>query len=581
MSYFKKLEKEISNIFKSKGYDTDITLSLSNRRDLGEFQINDAMRLAKLFHKNPQEIANAVKEGLEKNDNFTNVNIAGAGFINISLSDKALSEFINEIKDDLNNNIDKEEEKTILLDYGGANVAKALHVGHLRSANIGEALNRLAKTLGNKTISDVHLGDSGLQAGLIVLEMKNRYNDLPCFKDGYKGEDFDLPITKDDLKEIYPSASRRSKEDEEYLNEARQITYEIQNNNLSYSILWDKISTLSKEDIKETYDRLNAKFDLWEGERDSFKYIPEMLDLLKKKNLTYVSENATVMDVKEETDDKEIPPILLEKSDGAYLYATTDLATIYGRMKRFKLDEIWYTTDIRQELHFTQVFRASYKSGIVPENVKLGFYGFGTMNGSDGKPFKTRAGGVMPLDELIDLIKVECRKRLNENMVEEDKREDVSETIALAALKYADLLPFRATDYIFDPAKFSDLDGKTGPYLLYSTIRMRSLLNKAKEQEINYKDFKQIKGETDKEVILTLLSLPLVLKRAYDSRSINEIAEYIYKLTSVYNKFYSENKIVTEDNKSLRESWLTLTKVVYETNMLLLDIMGIDVPEKM
>lgn len=581
MSAFKKLENEVNEIVKNIGYDVDITLSLSNRPDLGQFQVNDAMKLAKMYHKNPVEIANEIKEELDKNDNFVNVNIAGAGFINISLSNKALINFINDIKEDVQNNIDKTEPKTILLDYGGANVAKALHVGHLRSADIGEALNRLVKILGNKTISDVHLGDSGLQAGLVVLGMKERYPDLICFKKDYNGEDFELPITEEDLKVIYPTSSAKSKEDEDYLNEARQITYQIQNNHIGYSTLWNKVSDLSKKNIKKTYDRLNAKFDLWEGERDSFKYIPELLKILNDKHLTYVSEGATVMDVKEDTDDKEMPPILLQKSDGAYLYATTDLATIYGRLKRFKLDEIWYTTDIRQDLHFTQVFRAAKKSGIVPDNVKLGFYGFGTMNGSDGKPFKTRAGGVMPLDELINLIKVECRNRLNENIVEEGKREETSEIIALAALKYADLLPYRATDFIFDPAKFSDLDGKTGPYLLYSTIRMRSLLNKAKQEGIDYKNFNVINSDTDKDVILTLLQLPNILNRAYESKSLNDVAEYIYKLTSSYNKFYSENKIITNDNNELRESWLVLSDIVYRTNMMLLDIMGIDVPEKM
>ena len=581
MSAFKDLEKNINDLVKASGYDTTVTLSTSNRPDLGEFQINDAMRLAKEYHKNPIEIANTIKNELDKDDKFVNVNIAGAGFINISLSDKALIDFINKIKDDTNNNIDKMEPKSILLDYGGANVAKALHVGHLRSANIGEALNRLAKTLGHNTISDVHLGDSGLQAGLVVLEMRERYPDLPCFKDGYNGEDFDLPIVESDLKVIYPTASARSKEDEEYLNEARQITFQIQNNHIGYSTLWDKVSDLSKKDIKKTYDRLNAKFDLWEGERDSFQYIPDLFKVLNEKNLTYVSEGATVMDIKEETDDKEMPPILLQKSDGAYLYATTDLATIYGRVNRFKLDEIWYTTDIRQDLHFTQVFRAAKKSGIVDDKLKLGFYGFGTVNGTDGKPFKTRSGGVMPLDELIDLIKVECRKRLNENIVEADKREETSEIIALAALKYADLLPFRATDYIFDPAKFSDLDGKTGPYLLYSTIRMRSLLKKAKEENIEFNNFSLINGSSDRDVILNLLQLPNVLNRAYEAKSLNEIAEYIYKLTSSYNKFYSENKIVTEENSNLRESWLVLSKTVYDTNMMLLNLMGIDVPEKM
>lgn len=580
MSYFKKLQDEINELVKNKGYE-EVTLSLSNRPDLGEFQINDAMRFAKIYHKNPVEIANEIKEKLEKSENFKNINIAGAGFINISLSDSFLTDFINEIGSDVTLNIDKLEKKTILLDYGGANVAKALHVGHLRSANIGEALNRLAKTLGNETISDVHLGDSGLQAGLVVLEMKERYPNLICFNDNYNGEDFSLPIAEEDLKDIYPTASRKSKEDEVFLNDARQITYQIQNNNIGYSTLWDKISELSKKDIKRTYDRLNAKFDLWEGERDSFKYIPELMETLSKQKLTYESEGAIVMDVKEETDDIEVPPILLQKSDGAYLYATTDLATIYGRVKRFKLDEIWYTTDIRQELHFTQVFRAAEKANILSDGLKLGFYGFGTMNGSDGKPFKTRSGGVMTLDDLINLIKVECRKRLNENIVEEENREKTSEIIALAALKYADLLPFRATDYVFDPAKFSDLDGKTGPYLLYSTIRIKSLINKAKEEKIEFKKYNQIKGTSDKDVILTLLSFPNVLKRAYDAKSLNEIAEYIYKLTSSYNKFYSENKIISEENKDLRESWLTLSKVVYNTNMLLLNIMGIEVPEKM
>ena len=581
MSVIKKLEKEINDIVRSIGYDTDITLAMSNRPDLGEFQVNDAMKLAKLYHKSPVEIANEIKAELDKNDNFVNVNIAGAGFINISLSDKAIKDFINEIKDDTNNNVDKMDPKTIILDYGGANVAKALHVGHLRSADIGESLNRLAKLLGNKTISDVHFGDSGLQAGLIVLEVQERFPELICFKEDYSGEDFELPINENDLKVIYPTASAKSKEDEEFLNKGRQITYHIQNNHIGYSTLWNKISELSKKDIKKTYDRLNTKFDLWLGEKDSFPYIPEVLRILDEKKLTYVSEGATVMDVKEETDDKEIPPILLQKSDGAYLYATTDLATIYQRIKDYNPDEIWYITDMRQELHFTQVFRAAYKSSIANESLKLGWYGFGTMNGSDGKPFKTRAGGVMTLDELIGDVKTECRKRLNENIVEEEKRDDTAEKIALAALKYADLLPFRATDFIFDPAKFTDLDGKTGPYLLYSTIRIRSLLNKAKQEGIEYNKFSIVNNSSDKEVALTLLQLPNILNRAYEAKSLNEIAEYIYKLTSVYNKFYSENKIIVEENNELRESWLVLSKAVYDTNMMLLDLMGIDVPEKM
>lgn len=580
MSKFKELEKKLTEIVKSAGYDVDIVLCQSNRPDLGEYQVNDAMKLAKVYHKSPVIIANEMLEKMKDDDSFVNLNIAGAGFINISLSEQFLINYINEIKNDVEKNIDRQPKKKIVIDYGGANVAKALHVGHLRSANIGEALKRLANLVGHETIGDVHLGDSGLQAGIVVQEMKERYPDLACFKEDYDGSDFTLPITKEDLKDIYPTGSRKTKENEELLENARQITYQIQKNHLGYSKLWDKITELSIKDIKDIYIKLNANFDLWEGERDSLKYIPEMMDYFEKKELLYISEGATVMDVKEESDDKEIPPVILQKSDGAYLYATTDLATIYSRMQRFNPDEIWYTTDLRQELHFNQVFRAAKKSGIV-DKTELGFFGFGTMNGPDGKPFKTRSGGVMSLEDLINLIKEECFKRINNNIVEAENKEKTSEIIALAALKYADLLPYRATDYIFDPAKFSDLDGKTGPYLLYSTIRIKSLLKKAEIEGIKYTNFVKIKGKAEREVIITLLNMSSVITRAYESKSLNEVAEYIYKLTSIYNKFYSENKIITEQDTELRESWLILSKVVYDTNMLLLDLMGIKCPEKM
>ena len=580
MSKFKELEQEIENIVKEAGYDSDIILCQSNRPDLGEYQVNDAMKLAKAYHKSPMIIANDIVEKMKESSNFSNLNIAGAGFINISLSDSFLIDFIESIKDDVKKNIDGKEKKKIIIDYGGANVAKALHVGHLRSPNIGEALKRLSILMGDEVIGDVHLGDSGLQAGIVVQEIKERYPNLPCFRDDYDGSDFDIPVTEEDLKEIYPTGSQKTKENEELLEGARQITFLIQKNHLGYSKLWDKVSALSINGIKKTYDKLNTSFELWEGERDSFQYIPEMMDYLNQKGLTYVSEGAVVMDVKEDTDDKEIPPVILQKSNGAYLYATTDLATVYSRIKRFNPDEIWYTTDLRQELHFEQVFRAAKKSGIA-NDVKLGFYGFGTMNGPDGKPFKTRSGGVMSLDELIEIIKEECFKRINDNIVEQEEKEKLSEDIAIVALKYADLLPYRATDYIFDPTKFSDLDGKTGPYLIYSTIRIKSLLKKAKENNIEFSNFTKISSKTDKEIILTILNLSSVLSRSYESKSLNEIADYLYKLTSLYNKFYSENKIISETDKEKRESWLVLSKVVYDVNMLLLDLLGLKCPEKM
>ena len=579
-SMFKLLEEELSELVKGIGYKEGITLSVSNRPDLGEYQVNDAMKFAKLYHKNPNVIAEEIVNVFKSTEYFSDINIAGAGFINLSISDKFLIKFLNNINNNINANIDKKETKKVVIDYGGANVAKALHVGHLRSANIGEGIKRLANLVGIETISDVHLGDSGLQAGIVMLEMKERFPDLICFKEGYDGEDFDLPITKDDLREIYPTGSIKAHEDESRMEEARRITFELQKDNKCYNTLWNKITTLSIADIRSTYDLLNCSFDLYEGERDSFQYIPDMMKELNDKKLLYTSEGATVMDVKEESDTKEMPPAILVKSDGAYLYATTDLATIYGRVKRFNPDEIWYVTDNRQSLHFEQVFRASRKANFTP-NTELKHFPFGTMNGPDGKPFKTRAGGVMGLNDLIEMIYNACYERINDNIVEADKKEDTAMKIALAALKYADYLPYRETDYIFDLNKFTDLDGKTGPYLLYSTIRIRSLLNKAKEEGIEFNEFKLVSDKTDKDVILTLLNLPSYINRSYESKSLNDLAEYIYLLTSNYNKFYQEHRVLVEENPDLKESWLVLSKVVYDTNMMILNIMGIDVPEKM
>lgn len=581
MSAFKEIEQELVKVYKECGYDIDdVQLVPSNRLDLGQYQLNDAMKLAKVYHKNPRDIANDIVEKLQRDDKFINVNIAGAGFINISLSDKYLVDFVKKVCSDLDYNIDLEQRKKIIIDYGGANCAKELHVGHLRSANIGEGIKRLAKVLGHEVIGDTHLGDSGFNAGATVMEMEDRYPDLICFKEGYSGEDFPLPITSKDLNEIYPSGSKKAKENEEHLQRARNIALEIQNNNLKYSVLWNKIKDMSIEKIKETYKRLNCSFDLWEGELDSFPYIPEMLEELNKKKLLYTSDGATIMDVSLETDTKEVPPILLVKSNGAYLYGTTDLGTIVGRVKRFQPDEIWYVTDIRQSLHFEQVFRAARRGGIVDEKVKLLHFGFGTINGQDGKPFKTRSGGIMPLDELIDLVKEETRKKINRDVVEEDKVELTAEMVAVSSLKYADLLPYRATDYVFDPTKFSDLEGKTAPYLLYSTLRIRSLLKKS-GMKIEQLEYTNIKNSTDRNIILALFDLPMVLTKALSNKALNEVAEYIYRLTSVYNKFYADNRILTEKDAKLKESWLVLSSLVYKTNMMLLDILGLKCPEKM
>ena len=582
MSIIKSLEKDIKDIVEKAGYQVEnLILQPSGRRDLGQFQLNDAMNLAKVYKKAPRVIAEDIVKELEQDNRFTNLNIAGPGFINISLTDEYLGSLLTKIYEDKSLNIDKREKKTVVLDYGGANVAKALHVGHLRSANIGEALKRLARTLGYEVIGDAHLGDYGRPLGLVILEIKKRYPDLVYFDENYNGDysDVELPITNQDLEEIYPYASNKSKENEKYLEEAREITFKIQNHERGYYDLWKKVVEISKNDIKQVYDLLNVNFDLWLGESDAAEYIDELTKIYEEKKILTESEGALIVEVKEEEDTSPMPPLLFKHSNGTISYETTDLATILQRKKEINPDEIWYCVDGRQELHFEQVFRAARKANLVEENVKLDFIGFGTMNGTDGKPFKTRDGGVMSLKNLISLVEEETRKRINPDTVEEEKRESVAKSVAIAALKYADLLPFRGTDYIFDPEKFSDLDGKTGPYLLYSTIRMKSLLEKGKDIEIG--EITKFKTETEKEIALTILRLPIILNKALDTKSLNDITEYIYKLTSLYNKFYADNRILTEADEKLQKSWLTLTKVVYDINIMLLDILAIKVPEKM
>ena len=582
MSIITNLEKEIKGIIKNAGYEIEnFSLQPSSRVDLGDYQINDAMSLAKTYHKNPHQIAEDIKNELEKSPKFTNINVAGPGFINISLKDEYLVEILNMINNDINTIIDKREPKNIILDYGGANVAKALHVGHLRSANIGEAIKRLATLLGYSVIGDAHLGDYGRPLGFVVLEIKKRYPDLPYFDESYTGDysEVELPITNEDLEKIYPEASQKAKDDEAYLEEGRDVTAKIQSHVRGYYDLWKKVIEISKADIKKVYDELNVHFELWLGESDAAEYFDELKEIFEKENLLEDSNGAKIVDVKEDTDKAPMPPLLFLKSNGTISYATTDLATILQRQKQYHPDEIWYCTDARQELHFTQVFRSARKAHLVEEDQKLDWFGFGTMNGSDGKPFKTRDGGVMSLKGLIDLVNEETLKRINKDTVSEEEKDKVARTVAIATLKYADFIPYRGTDYIFELEKFADLEGKTGPYLLYSTIRMKSLLAKAKE--LTQDTSKVVSTKTEKDIVLTILNLPNILNKALDSKSLNDIAEYIYKLTSLYNKFYSENKIITEEDLEKRESWLVLTNIVYNINMMLLDVLGIPVPEKM
>ena len=582
MTILKELIEDLKQDLKQAGYEVEtLALEPSNRRDLGEYQLNDAMQLARTYHENPREIATKIAKVLEEDDRFENINIAGPGFINISLSEKYTKEFLNKMNSDLFSNIEKRKSKKIIIDYGGANVAKALHVGHLRSANLGEAIKRLAKTLGYEVLGDAHLGDYGRPLGFVVLEIQKMYPELPYFDKDYTGnyEELTLPITNEDLEKIYPLASQKAKEDESYLEEGREVTTKIQNHERGYYDLWKKVVEISKSDIKNVYNMINTEFELWLGESDAAEYFDELYKIYEEKGLLEESQGAKIINVEEPTDKAPMPPLLFVKSNGTLSYETTDLATILQRKKEHNPDEIWYVVDNRQGLHFEQIFRAARKAELVDSHVNLEHIGFGTMNGKDGKPFKTRDGGVMSLKGLINLVKEETLKRINPETVSEEEKDDVATKVAIAALKYADFLPYRETDYVFEVEKFADLEGKTGPYLLYSTIRMKSLLKKAKE--INAKEIKVLNGETEKNIALTLLELPTVLNKGLDSRSLNDIAEYIFNLTSLYNKFYAEHKVLTEENKDLQESWLVLTEVVYKVNSMLLDILGINVPEKM
>ena len=574
MSIIKNLTKDIEKIIKDAGYEIE-------NLKLGEFQINDAMNLSKKYHKNPREIAEDIVKELEKDKRFTNINIAGPGFINISLDNKLLSEEITKLGNNPELNIDKLDPRKVIIDYGGANVAKRLHIGHMRTANIGEALKRLANKLGYKTIGDAHLGDYGRPLGFVVLEIKTRFPELPYWDENYQGDysEVKLNITNEELLEIYPVASAKAKRDPKFLAEGRDITAKIQSGVRGYYDCYKKVVEISMADIKKVYGYLNVSFEWWKGEADSAKYFDELYEILDKKGLTKESDGALIVEVKTDEDKAPMPPVIIKKSNDTVSYETTDLATILQREKDYQPDEIWYVVDERQSLHFEQVFRCTYKAGLVPETTKLIHIPNGTMNGSDGKPFKTRDGGVMGLEELINLVYEKTYKKINVDTVPEELREKVARTVAIGTLKYSDLLPFVCTNYIFDLDKFSELEGKTAPYLLYSTTRMKSLLQKAGDFKFN--TIHNIYSETEKDIVLSILELPRVLNNSLENKSLNEICEYLYTLTSKYNKFYAENKVLVEEDNAKKESWLMLTKLVYDINLILFDILAIEVPEKM
>ena len=574
MSYIKECEEYILNVFKSCGYDiSEVILEVSSREDLGEFQVNTCMSLAKKYGKNPRVIAEEIISNFD--DRFENVNIAGPGFINVSINKNQLLNVVSSSLKDLSYLIDKDKNKTIIIDYGGANAAKTLHIGHMRSANIGESLKRLSALLGNKMIGDVHLGDIGRQSGMVISEIKKRKPNLCFFDKNYKGDYPKLEITPEELSIYYPSASNDAKENPERMEEVRKITALVDEGIEPYISMWKDIVEVSKQEIKKTYDYLNCHFDLWEGELSSLKYIKDTLKVLEP--YMYESDKAKVIDVKREDDKIEFPPLIVIKNDGSSIYATRDLATIYNRINLYNPDEIWYVADMRQSMYFEQVFRASYKSKLVKENCKLNYYGFGTMNGKDNKPFKTRDGGVLQLNDLIKMIKDELSKRISSSSSEEEK-EEILNKLTVATIKFADLLPYRTTDYIFDLEKFCSFEGKTGPYILYSMVRIKSILNK-----VDYKSFSihDIYSDSERKLYVKLLSLSKILNKSYNEKTLSYICEYLYELCSIFNKFYSETNIINETNNERKETYITLLHLILNICTTLLDVLAIEIPDKM
>ena len=574
MSLIRETEKYLKDVINNLGYDIDeVVLVRSNLPQFGQFQVNCAMSLAKKYGKNPRELAQEIVDRLD--DRFVNINIAGPGFINLSFNDDVITNYVNKSVDDFSVFVDKDKPKTIIVDYGGANAAKALHVGHMRSPNIGEAIKRLLKLYGNNVLGDVHLGDLGRQAGMLISQLMVEQPDLPFFDENYAGEYPKVNLTLADLKRMYPLANQEALKDPKRMELVRHITSEIDKGNKAYTELWKQMVELSTVSIKETYDKLNCTFELWEGELDAFKYIPNVMEILKP--YLYESEGALVMDVKKDDDKVDMPPLMVIKNDGATIYATRDLGTIYSRMERFKPDEMWYFTDQRQALYFEQVFRGSYISGLVPETTKLLHFGFGTLNGPGGQPFKTRDGGVMDLNELILELKKEIDGKIKPEITGTE-REEIADKLAIATLKYTDLLPHRKTDYIFDPVKFSALEGKTGPYILYTIVRIKSLLRKADNNNYN---LKVIANDEVRDVLVKIIELPNALRNSLTEASTNYICDILYDITSLFNKFYNNHNILNEEDLVKKESYLALSKIVYNACHNLLDILAIDEIDKM
>lgn len=581
------LSEEMGRAFEEAGYEASLgKVSVSNRPDLCEYQCNGAMAGAKKYHKAPLVIAGEVAEKLAESEVFAGAEAVAPGFLNLKISEEFLLKQLRQMAEEPKFGLEApEKKKRIIIDYGGANVAKPLHVGHLRSAVIGESIKRINRYVGHEVIGDVHLGDWGLQMGLVIMGLKERKPDLVYFDESYTGEyPREAPFTISELEEIYPASSAKSKEDAAYKALAMEATYKLQNGVRGYRALWQHILNVSVADLKKNYSSLNVEFDLWKGESDVHELIPEMVAYMKENGYAYISDGALVVDVKEDTDTKEVPPCMILKSDGASLYNTTDLATIMERMRLYHPDEIIYLTDKRQDLYFDQVFRCARKTKLVEPETELKWIGFGTVNGKDGKPFKTRDGGVMRLETLIQDTKDEMYRKIREGreMSEEEARK-VADMVAISALLYGDLSNQASKDYVFDIDRFTSFEGDTGPYILYTIVRIKSILNKYKEQggDLTAVKLQQPGNASEKELAMELAQFNTMIATAGEELAPHKVCAYIYDLANAFNHFYHETKILGEENEERKQglvALLVLTRDILET---CIDMLGFEAPEKM
>jgi len=580
------ISMEMEQAFKQAGYDEKLgKVTLSNRPDLCEYQCNGAMAGAKLYKKAPIMIANEVAELLKDSKVFASVEAVAPGFLNIKVKEAFVTEYLTQMASYKKFGVEEPEvPKKIIIDYGGPNVAKPLHVGHLRSAIIGESIKRIVRYAGHEIIGDIHLGDWGLQMGLIITELQERQPDLVYFDENYEGEyPTEAPFTISELEEIY-TASGKSKEDAAYKEKAMEATFKLQSGVRGHRALWKHILAVSVADLKKNYANLNVEFDLWKGESDVHDVIPQMTEYMKKEGYAYVSEGALVVDVKEESDTKEIPPCMILKSDGAALYTTTDLATIMERMKDYNPDKMIYLTDKRQSLHFEQVFRCARKTKLVKPETELLHIGFGTMNGKDGKPFKTRDGGVMRLEHLFADINEEMLRKMTEGRtMEKEEAEKTAKIVSLSAVKYGDLSNQASKDYIFDIDRFTSFEGDTGPYILYTIVRIKSILAKYVQAggDLTKVSLQDARTNTQKNLMLEISKYNTMIDAAYEESAPHKICAYIYDLCNAFNSFYHETKIIAEEDEQVKAGYIALLMLCKDILETCIDLLGFSSPERM